>query len=225
MGKRWAMDYELISHPLFEGIDHQEMKRLLECLITYTKSYKKNEYIIQEGTLISFIGVLITGSVIMEKEDYLGNNYFYTEIPKDYLFGEVFICPQLLCSTVNYRANSDCTILFIKYDNILHLCSKNCKGHQQLTTNLINLLALKCRSLLEKIEIISKKTIRERILAYLELQTIKEHSKVVISPLNHKELASFLCVNRSAMVRELHLMKEERLIDYDGNKYTLLVSE
>jgi CRP-like cAMP-binding protein len=216
------MRYDLSSHPLFDSIEQQEVEKLLECLVTYTKNYKKNEYIIQEGSLVSFIGVLINGSVFMEKEDYSGNIYFYTEIPKDYLFGEVFICPQLLNSTVNYRANSDCTILFIKYDSILHLCSKCCQGHQQLNTNLINLLALKCRSLIEKIEIISKKTIRERVMAYLELQAQKEHSKEVISPLNHKELASFLCINRSALVRELHRMKEEQLINFDRNKYILL---
>ena len=216
------MQYDLSSHPLFHGIEQQEVEKLLECLVTYTKNYKKNEYIIQEGSLVSFIGVLINGSVFMEKEDYSGNIYFYTEIPKDYLFGEIFICPQLLNSTVNYRANSDCTILFIKYDSILHLCSKCCLGHQQLNTNLINLLALKCRSLIEKIEIISKKTIRERVMAYLELLAQKEHSKEVISPLNHKELASFLCINRSALVRELHRMKEEQLIIFDRNKYILL---
>lgn len=216
------MEYDIMNHPLFEGVDPQEMNKLLECLVTYTKNYQKNEYILQEGTAVNFIGVLISGSVFMEKEDYSGNIYFYTEIPKDYLFGEVFICPQLLNSTVNYRANTDCTILFIRYDSMLHVCCKSCKGHQQLNTNLINLLALKCRSLLEKIEVISKKSIRERVLTYLELQAQKEHSKEVISPLNHKELASFLCVNRSAMVRELHQMKEEQLIEYNRNKYTLL---
>ena len=216
------MRYELIQHPLFSGFDPDEINKLLDCLPTYTKSYKKNEFIIQEGALVSYIGVLIRGSVFMEKEDYSGNIYFYTEIPKDFLFGEVFICPQFLNSTVNYRAHSDCTILFIKYHSILQPCTKSCKCHQQLNANLINLLALKCRSLLDKIEIISKKTIRERLLAYFELLAQKEHSNEVNSPLNHKELAAFLCVNRSAMVRELHQMIEEELIASYKNKYTLL---
>lgn len=220
-----TMSNELILHPLFEGIHPAELGKLLECLSTFTKNYKKDEYIIQEGKAISYIGILMSGRVFMEKEDCSGNVYFFTEIPQEHLFGEVFICPRLLSSTVNYRAITDCTILFIRYDSILHLCGNNCKRHQQLITNLVNLLALKSRYLLEKIEIISKKTIRERILSYLEHLAEKEHSKQVVSPFNHKELADFLCVNRSAMIRELRQMKLAQLIDYNKNNYILKTGE
>lgn len=219
------MGKEFIPHPLFEGIHPSELSRLLECLPSFTKSYRKDEYIIQEGNSISYIGILISGRVFMEKEDCSGNVYLFAEIPPEHLFGEVFICPQTLSSTVNYRAISDCIILFIRYDSILHLCGDNCRDHQQLVTNLINLLALKSRYLLKKIEIISKKTIRERILSYLEHLAEKEHSKQVVSPLNHKELADFLCVNRSAMLRELRQMKLAQLIDYNKNYYVLKVGE
>lgn len=212
----------LENHPLFKGINKTELEKLLKCLSVIKKSYKKDEYIIHEGNQINFIGLIISGRIFMEKEDYAGNIYFYTEIHQDNLFGEVFICPHIQSSTVNYRAVTDCTVLFIKYDNILHLCKNNCRYHQRLNENLVNLIAYKCRSLMDKIEIISKKTIRERILTYLlQLSVEQSNPRQVTSPFNHKEMASFLCVNRSSMLRELHKMKEEHLLDFKRNMFHL----
>ncbi len=215
----------LEKHPLFSGIDKDDIKKLLNCLTVNKKSYRKDEYIIKIGSDINDIGLPLTGRIFMEKEDYSGNHYFYTEIQQDYLFGEVFICPDSCSSTVNYRAITDCTILFIKYDTILHTCKNNCRCHQILIGNLINLIAFKSRCLMDKIEIISKKSIRERIMTYLSLLSQKQHSHVVTSPLNHKELAGFLCVNRSSMLRELNYMKEANLIDFNRNTYTISRSE
>jgi CRP-like cAMP-binding protein len=209
------------DHPLFENIKSKDIDKLLACLSVYQKGYKKNEYIIQIGNKIDFVGIILSGRVFMESEDFYGNNRIYTEIQQKSLFGEVFICPQTKSSNVNYKAITDCTILFIKYENILHMCKMGCSCHQLLIENLVNLIALKSRYLINKIEIISNKTIRERILTYLTQLSFDQHSITVTSPLNHKEMACFLCVNRSSMVRELHNMKVEKLINYDRNIYNL----
>lgn len=215
------MENILQKHPFFSGIQKNDIEKLLNCLSVYNKSYRKDEYIIKAGNNIDFIGILLSGRIFMEKEDYSGNNYFYTEIQQDNLFGEVFICPDTQSSTVNYRAITDCTILFIKYDTVLHMCRKNCRCHQILIENLVNLIAYKSRGFMDKIEIISKKSLRERILTYLSLLSQKQHSNTVKSPLNHKELADFLCVNRSSMLRELHHMEEANLIKVNRNTYVL----
>jgi CRP-like cAMP-binding protein len=215
------MENDLEKHPLFRGIAKNDIEKLMYCLSVYKKSYKKNEYIVHTGKEINFVGIILTGRIFMEKEDYYGNNYFFTEIRQDYLFGEVFICPHIQSSTVNYRAITDCTIVFIKYDNILHMCRKSCRYHQILIENLVNLLSIKSRSLMEKIEILSKNSLRERILTYLTQLSLNDHSNIVTSSLNHKELAKFLCVNRSSMIRELNQMKELKLIDFNKNTYVL----
>ena len=81
----------LEKHPLFNNIERQDIERLLDCLDTYERSYEKNEYIVLEGSLINFIGIIISGRIFIEKEDYLGNEYIYVEIEKDNIFGEVYI--------------------------------------------------------------------------------------------------------------------------------------
>jgi len=83
-------------------------------------------------------------------------------------------------------------------------------------------MASKSKLLIEKIEIISKKSLRERILTYLLILAEKQKSKRVISNLNHREMAEFLCVNRSSMIRELGRMKEEGIIDFNKNQYVIL---
>nr|WP_243167837.1 Crp/Fnr family transcriptional regulator [Anaerocolumna cellulosilytica] len=187
----------------------------------YGRYYKKDEYIILAGNTIDFVGLILEGRVFMEKVDYYGNKYFYTEIKETNTFGEVFIRPMAGNCTVNYKAATESSILFIHYDKLLKSCRKECSSHKQVIDNLINLLAGKNRMFMEKIEIISKKSLRDRILTYLALLMEKSNKTTVRSPLNRKEMAEFLCVNRSAMIRELKRLKEEEIIDYYSNSFII----
>lgn len=217
------MDYIDMAavHPLFEKVSKTEMPDLLKCLDAYLKFYKKDEYIILSGNTINFVGLILKGRVFMEKEDYNGNKYFYTEIKETNIFGEVFIGSEAGNCTVNYKAITDCCILFIHYDLLLKTCKKDCIAHKYVQENLINLIASKTRMLMEKIEIISKKSLRDRILTYLSLLMDKSNKNIVRSPLNRQEMAEFLCVNRSAMIRELKRLKEEGIIDYYSNSFII----
>ena len=215
------MDIILKNHPLFKNIVEDDISKLISCLDIYEKDYLKNEYIILVNNKIDFIGIVVHGTIFMEQEDYYGDKFFFTSLPKNNLFGEIFISWDVLDCSVNYRAATDCSIIFIKYATILNSCSKGCDCHKQLIENLVNLMALKSRNLIEKIEIISKKTLRERILSYLKILSKKQNSNRVTSNLNHTELADFLCVNRSSMLRELKKMKSEKIIDYNKNVYIL----
>ena len=83
--------------------------------------------------------------------------------------------------------------------------------------------------LIRKIDIISRNTIREKIIAYLkeelwifnEEKGTPENRKIEI-PLNKMEMAQYLCVNRSALARELSSMKQDGLIDMKGSLFTIL---
>ena len=127
---------------------------------------------------------------------------------------------------------TNCRILIFPYHEIWKSCQNNCNAHRIFTQNLINLLAAKTRTLLAKIEILSKKSLRDRILTFLNnaknnQDIIKSHTaslnkNQLTVNLNHTELAEYLGVNRSALVRELSRMKEEKIILIEKNVYTLL---
>ncbi len=211
----------LKDHPLFKNIEEEDIETLVTCLEIYEREYLKNEYIIQENYDIDFAGIVAKGSIYMEQEDYFGNKYFYNTLLTNSLFGEVFIAEETIQCSVNYRAAEDCRIIFIRYQGMLNYCYKACPHHKQLIENLIYLIATKSRTFIEKIEIISKKTLRSKILSYLKLLSKKQNSELVISTLNHTELAEYLCINRSAMIRELKNMKKDNLIDFKKNTYAL----
>ena len=97
-----------------------------------------------------------------------------------------------------------------------------CTFHHRLIENMVRMIGDKNVQLMRKIEIISKKTLREKALAYLRLQAEAQQSQRITVPLGRVELADYLCANRSALTRELAAMKQDGILDYDKNTFVLL---
>lgn len=229
--------FDLIKHhPLFLGIKENEILELLSCFSFQEKNYKKDEYIILEGDPVQLVGVILHGTILMEKNDPYGNNYFFTELREHEIFAEPFMGYSIQGSSVNYKAMTNCLILTFPYKLIWRPCSKNCVYHSVFTENLMNLLAMKTRTLLAKIEILSKKSIRDRILTFLSIiqtnrdiigfhqdsYTHTDKKNGIFIPFNNTEIAEYLCVNRSALVRELTKMKTENIISIENNIFRIL---
>ena len=155
---------KLVNYPLFRNITEQEIRQLMACINFTEKSYKKSEYLLMEGEKVNRIGIIVRGNVIMEKEDLNGNSYCFRILQEDEIFGDSFLGRDAIECSVNYRALTDCDIIYFGYKELFTLCSKHCKCHKIMAENLAFLLSQKTRSLLAKIEILSKKTMRERLM-------------------------------------------------------------
>ena len=118
--------------------------------------------------------------------------------------------------------SEDAEILFMPFDRVMHSCTMACVFHHRLIENMVRIIARKNRELMRKIEVVSKRTIRDKLLAYLSLQAQTQDSPYFDIPLGRAELAEYLCVDRSALTRELAKMKEEGILDYDRNSFRLL---
>ncbi|MBR2008655.1 MAG: winged helix-turn-helix domain-containing protein, partial [Peptococcaceae bacterium] len=94
--------------------------------------------------------------------------------------------------------------------------------HHRLIENLVQLIADKNLALMKKVEVVTKKTLREKILAYLSQQAQLQSSEYFEIPLGRLELAEYLCADRSALTRELNAMRLDGIIDYDKNVFRLL---
>ena len=112
--------------------------------------------------------------------------------------------------------------MFLPFDQVMHSCTMACQFHHKLIENMVRVIAAKNRDLMRKVEVVSKRTIREKLLAYLSIQAQIQDSRYLQIPLGRVELAEYLCVDRSALTRELVKMKEDGLIDYDRNCFRLL---
>ena len=168
------------------------------------------------------MGVVLTGAVDMIKEDIWGNRTMLVRSYPEDIFGETFACGEDTLSVVTFVAAEDTKVLFLSFCRVMHTCTHACRFHQTLVENMVRLIARKNRELMRKIEVVSKRTIRDKLLAYLSLQAQTQDSPYFDIPLGRVELAEYLCVDRSALTRELAKMKEEGILDYDRNSFRLL---
>ena len=213
---------QLLEYPLFDGIKEEELGPMLGCLGGHIKTFKKGEYIFLEQEVVNHIGLIISGSIDMVKEDVWGNKTIMVRIKERDLFGESFACGLNQSSIVTFCASSDSKIMFLPFQRVMHSCSRSCGFHHRLIENMVFVIAAKNKQLMEKIEVVSKKTLREKILAYLSQQAQVQDTEYFELPLGRVEMAEYLCADRSALTRELNLMQDEGLIDYHRNTFRLL---
>ena len=211
-----------INSPLFDGIRPEDRQAMLYCIGYHIGTYQKGEIVAFEAENIKHIGILLSGTVDMVKEDLWGNKTMLVRIRKDEMFGETFACGNDNQSVVTFLVSENAKILFMPFGRVMHSCTRACGFHQQLIENMVHIIANKNRDLIRKVEVVSKRTIREKILCYLSIQAQAQESRYIELPLGRLELAEYLCVDRSALTRELAKMKEEGLIDYDKNCFRIL---
>lgn len=207
---------------LFADISEEDLKKTLDCLNAKVKKYKKASTIILEDDEISFVGVMLSGVIQVVKEDYLGNKNILTELSVSEIFAETFVCAELNRSPVTVISLTDCVILFVDYNKIIAKCQSSCPFHTKLIQNMLRIIANKNLILNQKIEFISKRTTREKLLSYFAVQVAKSKNKSFTIPFSRNELADFLCVDRSAMSRELCKLRDKGVLQFKGNKIEML---
>lgn len=213
---------ELSLLPIFHGIQEEDIPAMLGCLGSFQKNYQKGEIILLESNEVRNVGIVLSGIVHMIKEDSEGYQTLLVTMKEGEMFGESFSCGSCLDARVTFFAAAPCTILFLPFYKIIHSCKMSCTFHHRLIENMVRLIGDKNVQLMQKIEVISKKTLREKILAYLDNQALEQHSKSFTIPLGRLELAEYLCADRSALTRELSYMERDGLIRYSKNYFHIL---
>lgn len=211
-----------LQSPLFAGIDAADFEGMLGCIGYHVKTYQKGEIIALEEENINHVGVVMEGSVDMLKEDIWGNRTMLVRTYPQDIFGETFACGEDSLSVVTFAAAENCRVLFLSFCRVMHTCTHACQFHQTLIENMVRLIARKNRELMRKVEVVSKKTLREKILAYLSVQSQSQGSRRFELPLGRVEWAEYLNADRSALTRELAKMKDEGIIDYHKNSFEIL---
>lgn len=216
------METTSIRSPLFLGIRPEDMEGMLGCIGYYIREYQKGEIISFEAETIDHVGVVLSGSVDMIKEDVWGNRTMLLRSYMEDVFGETFACGEDPMSVVTFVAAEDSKVMFLSFCRVMHTCTHACVFHQTLIENMVRIIARKNLELMRKIEVVSKKTLREKILAYLSIQSQSQGSNRFEIPLGRVEWAEYLCADRSALTRELAKMKEEGLIEFQRNTFEIL---
>ena len=203
---------------IFKGIDIDSISAMLKCFNATKKEFKRDYTITSNLINTELIGIIIEGTANIVKYDLNGNRTIIEKLERNGVFGKVF---SYIDGSMQVVATSKCSVLFIEYSCIINRCKKNCPHHAKLTDNVLNLLSDKIVLLNDRLEVLSKRSTRDKLLTYFNLLTKNKPRKSFVLPFTYTELADYLSIDRSAMMRELKNMKDEGFITTNGRKITL----
>lgn len=163
----------------------------------------------------------MNGEADFIRYDYNGNKTIIGHFGKNDIFGEVFY-PTNTNNELFVLAKSTCKVLFYTYDDFYTKCKKNCAFHKELFDNFNKFLLKNIIDLNTRIEHLTKRNTRDKLLSFFNLKSSKTHNKTILVPFSYTDLADYLNVDRSAMMRELKYLEDDGFIKRTGNKVTLL---
>lgn len=208
--------------PLFYEISDDDLQTMLDCLGATVVFFDKKYTIIAEGNPAKYIGVVLSGSAQILRVDYYGNRSILSNIEAGEVFAEAFACAEASCVPVTVIANEPCEVLLIDSRHVLHTCVNHCRFHQQLIFNLMKDLAQKTLMFHQKLEILSKRSTREKLLSYLMIQAQKAGNNRFEIPFDRQELADYLEVDRSGLCAEIGKLGKEGILQSRKRMFELL---
>ena len=207
---------------LFAGVGEEQIDAMLSCLGTKLHAYRKGEYVFRAGEHIHNIMVLVEGNLHIQRDDYWGNRSIINQITIGEMFGEAYVAPDSGVLLNDVVAVEDSVVMFFHVQRILCVCPSACKFHSITVQNLFFAISEKNRKLVAKLGYMANRTTREKLLAYLSDEAQKQNSSTFTVPFNRQQLADFLSVDRSAMSNELCKMRNDGILIFDKNRFTLL---
>lgn len=191
------------------------------CSKVQKKNFHKGEVITSYIAKRHQLCILLSGEAELVRYDYNGNKTIVEHFSTNDIFGEIFYTVTTN-NELFVEAKENSSVLFFIYDDIKTKCKRNCAFHEKLLLNLPELFLNEIIDLNMRIELLSKRTIREKLQGYFTIISSRNMSKTFIIPFSLTDLADYLSIDRSAMMRELKSLKDEGFIEKTGNRITLL---
>ena len=203
---------------LFNGMGEEEYGRLIKCLNPQIRHFSKNEILLLTGDKVRHIGILVKGSAAAYLEKADGTQTLISNLAPMSVFGEVLVSAQAQKSPVTIYATTDITAAFIQFEKIYSICATNCNAHIIFLQNMLKIIGDKYFQLFDRIAILREKTLRLKIISYLENLSTNAPNETLTLPFSKTMLANYLLVNRSALSKELKKMQQEGIISIKGRK-------
>jgi len=206
---------------LFSGVGDDDISTMLTCLGARLLTYKKGEHVLRQGEHLSDILVLAEGSLHIQRDDYWGNRSILGHIGVGEIFGEAYVAPESGTLLNDVIAVEDSAVFFFDVKRVISTCSSACRFHTMVVQNLFFAISEKNRGLVQKLDYMSRRTTREKLLSYLSEEAKKQNSASITLPFNRQQLADYLSVDRSAMSNELCKMRDEGILEFEKNRFRL----
>ncbi len=210
---------------LFAGVTETETVSMLSCLGARTKQYEKGETVFSQGEHVSDVVILLKGALHIQHIDFWGNRSILGYVSEGEMFAESYAAPDSGALQNDVIAQEKSVVAFFDVKRIITTCSAACRFHQTVVQNLFFSLSEKNRKLVSKIKHMSGRTTRAKLISYLSEEAKKHRADEFTIPFNRQQLADYLSVDRSAMSSELCKMRDIGMLEFDKNKFRLIVDK
>ncbi len=219
-------EQELQKSPLFQDISYDEYIRMLTCFNAVHKSYRPDDLIYDlVGGKNNAVGVIERGDAALIRIDEAGVSTVMEELSTGGVFGQMLAFSGSNEDSLEVVCRTPCDVVFIDYPHILKRCHNACSHHSILVRNMLKLMGDKAQSLSQRVDVLSRRSIREKLLCYFHQLAEKTGEMTFQLPFSLSTLADYIATDRSAMMRELKRLREEGVICSDGRRITLQIEE
>lgn len=199
---------------LFRGITPEELNIIFGCLKPRVSSYEKNDWVAVAGEKFTGLGIVLSGEVVVAKENAAGSRVVMAVDGPGEMFGEMSAFSGDGLWPVTVMARTACKVMFLPAGKIVGNCERLCASHRQLITNMLEIVSGKALMLHHKLEYLSIKSLRGKISSFLLEQQKRTGRATFMMPMKRNELADFLNVTRPSLSREMSRMRDEGVIDF-----------
>lgn len=207
---------------LFENIKDGDFQKMMCCFTPKIENFKKNQIVCDFGKNPGIVGIIREGTAITVRNGINGNRTILESLEEGDIFGEAFTVCDKLSDGISVICEEDCQVMFMDYRNILHRCSSGCQAHNKLLENFFYMLARRSVMLSRRVELLSRRTIRDKILCYLSMESCSQKTRKIRLPMSLSNLSDYLCVDRSAMMREIKKLNDKGIIKSEKKFITIL---
>lgn len=204
----------------FADLSSIQRNKIFDLLNVHIYKFNKNEEILATVKGGNFVAIMLSGEAKIINIEYNGDEIIVENLSKDSVFGTNISLINDDSSEI--IAKEDCEILIFDYNSLTNKKNIKYSYFNIFFHNLFDIINTKSKELNERLRILEKKQIRDKLLEYFEIEYKKSHSRLIYIPLTLKDLADYLAVNRSAMFRELKHLKDDKLIEVKDKRITLL---
>lgn len=207
---------------LFQGTGENDCNRMIECFDGIERRYRPGETICDFGENHDCVGILIKGVAKIVRLDADGNQTFLERLEEGSIFGELIAFSGVGDNSVFVLCEKEATVIFVNFYHFSKRCEKACPCHTVVVENMFRLVAEKAYSLSQRVEVLSARNIRDKLMTYFYQQIGQTGKRSFTLPVTMTELSDCLGVDRSAMSRELKKMRDESIICTNGKNITIL---
>ena len=211
---------ELRESPLFTGIDYDSYLAMYTCFQAVSRSYRPDDVIYDFSSSQNVVGIVERGEAALIRIDADGVETMMEQFHVGGVFGRTLDFSASRSDVLEVVCRTPCEVLFFDYAHILKRCERACTHHSVLVQNMLRLMADKAQALTERVDVLSRRSIREKLLCCFAQQRDKAGSDTFRLPFSLSVLADYIATDRSAMMRELKKMREEGLVSTDGRAIT-----